>query len=95
MKVVYNGAFGGYRLSDNMIAYLRERGVLKTDEWDEYYCIPRHNKTLVEAVELYQHENLDLSIEDVQGTGYYISDYDGLETVIYPNCYGWVEVKEE
>jgi hypothetical protein len=47
-KVVINGCYGGFGLSDEARAWLKERGVDTDDgDWD----IPRDNPHLVELVE--------------------------------------------
>lgn len=93
MKVVYHCGFGGYSLSESVLDYLRKKGILTTDNWDEYYCIPRHNRVLVEAVELFKDDNPEISIEEIEGNGYYISDYDGAEEVIHCGHKNWIVVE--
>lgn len=95
MKVVYHAGYGYYKLSESVLNYLREKGLLTTDEWDEYQLIPRHNKVLVEAVELFKDDNPEIFIQEIEGNGYYIRDYDGAEDVIYCGHDEWINVNDD
>ena len=80
-KVVYNKRYGGFTLSDEAIAWMRERGYLGSD-----YDIPRHHPLLVECVETLgdkaSGEFSKLTIRILTKPKYRISEYDGYERVI-------------
>lgn len=83
-KVVLNGCFGGFGLSQKAYEYL---GL----EWDGFgHCddFDRDDKTLVACVEALGEEangddaNLIIEEYDDENYTYYIDDYDGLETLV-------------
>lgn len=85
MKVVYNGCYGGFGLSEEAEAILRSRGVVFYWHWD----IERHNPELVKVVEELGKEAggeySSLLIEEIpDGAEYEIDEYDGLESVVPP-----------
>ena len=92
-KVVYNGSFGGFGLSDKAKKRLRKHGI--TDPYE----VERHNPILIQCVEeLGIKVNdfcSDLRIEEINGDRYWIQDYDGMETVYTPETIDWVVIKEE
>ena len=95
VRVVYNGDWGGFGLSDEAIKWLKEHGLEFEDE-DE---IPRHNKLLVQCIhELGSKANdkySDLRIWVLSGNRYYIEEYDGRETVHESDDEEWIEVKND
>jgi hypothetical protein len=81
VKVVINNRYGGFGLSEEALAWLREH------EWK--HCArpedaPRHDPLLVKCVEALGEKASDryasLSIVDA-GCAYRISEYDGLERI--------------
>ncbi len=83
MRVVINRRYGGFGLSEEAIAWLRERG------WKHCDCpedAPRHDPLLIKCVETLGEkangEHAKLSIEDA-GNAYTIHEHDGKERVEY------------
>jgi hypothetical protein len=82
VKVVINGCFGGYGLSEAAYKFLGE-------EWDGYgiaYKDDRTNPKLVECVEkLGEKAGMDYSrlkiVEIPDGTDFEITEYDGFEQI--------------
>ena len=91
IKVVYNDEFGGFILSKVAIIWMKEHGYQgKFNSPDGKLIIPRHHPLLVECVETLGENACDedrfigkgnLCIAEVEGTKYFIEDYDGKETV--------------
>ena len=85
MKVVINGCFGGFGLSDKAMAKYNElAGTNHTGS--SYYNIERNDPFLVQVVEELGDEANDfyaeLRVVDVPDEAkWYIHDYDGLESV--------------
>jgi hypothetical protein len=93
MKVVFNGRYGGFGLSEKaekMLAKLKHVSEVDT------YEIPRHDPDLVKVVEELGDEAngycANLRIKEIKGNKYIIDDYDGLERVLEPDDIDWVEV---
>ena len=83
MKVVINGCYGGFGLSD---AALKEYKIRKdiTDPNFYYYDIPRDCPVLVEMVERGDVDSVysDLKVVEIpDDVNWYIVEYDGLEHV--------------
>lgn len=81
MKIVINGTYGGFGVTDTLLAHLGAE-----DSWD----IDRTNPDLIWAVEhLDAHEVngnfADLRIAEIpdESTDWIIEEYDGLEKVMY------------
>lgn len=104
-KVVFNKGYGGYGLSAKAIAWLNENGlvvmsnstmILRKGEQTYFQEIPRHHPLLVKCVEELGLEAGDdcatLHVCEIEGTQYYIEDYDGFETVKTPENTSWVEI---
>lgn len=103
-KVVYNLDFGGFRLDEDAVEYIRKRGI-NIDEWGEILdedgnatCeyIERHNPILVECVEkfgvrLAGAKSAMLAITEIKGDLYRIDWNDGMETVITPEDEDWIK----
>ena len=91
-KVVYNACYGGFGLSDEAIARLKELGSTINDT-DLPWEFPRHDLLLVQVVEeLGGKANArasKLRIAEVCGP-YRIEEYDGLEAVYEPGDYDWI-----
>lgn len=83
-KVVINTCYGGFGMSDKMIAWLHEHGANGGD----VFALKRHDKLLVEAVENLgseaSAEHSSLTVVEIQGNIYRITDYDGWESIETP-----------
>lgn len=80
MKIVINDCYGGFGLSEEAMDML---------EINDDYSIDRTNPVLIDVVEElggrasgYCANLVTVEIPD-EATDYYISEYDGMETVIY------------
>ena len=91
-KVVYNTCYGGFGLSDEAVARLKELGSTINDTYLPWE-FPRHDLLLVQVVEeLGDKANTwasKLRIAEVSGP-YRIEKYDGAETVCEPGDYDWI-----
>ena len=91
-KVVYNACYGGFGLSSEAVARLKELGSTINDTYLPWE-FPRHDLLLVQVVEeLGDKANgwaSKLRIANVSGP-YRIEEYDGLETVYEPGDYDWI-----
>jgi len=103
-KVVYNGCYGGFSLSEEAAKMFNERkGLKKGDEmWINprygYYEVPRHDKDLVAVVEELGLKKAsgryaDLRITEV-GNKYRIDEYDGWESVVEPEYEEYVCIED-
>lgn len=87
-KVVYNGCYGGFSLSDQAKKWLAERGV------ECVSGLERHDKLLVECVETLgesasgRYSSLCIKTVDRY---YRIDEYDGREAVIEPSDDAWTD----
>jgi hypothetical protein len=92
-KVVYNGCFGGFGMSQAAIdRYWELKGEpAPTDWWP--IDVDRADPLLVQVVEELGEETScwgDLQIRDVPaGSLYRIEEYDGYEAVVLQNEYKW------
>jgi len=85
MKVVINGCFGGFGLSDDALDEYKSRSDI-TDPDFYYYDIPRDCPVLVAMVEeqgtAINGAFSDLKVVEIpDGINWYIEDYDGREHV--------------
>ena len=91
-KVVYNACYGGFGLSTEALARLKELGSTINSAYLPWE-FPRHDLLLVQVVEeLGDRANTwasKLLIANVSGP-YRIEEYDGLETVYEPDDYEWI-----
>lgn len=109
VKVVYNRNYGGFRLSRQAVEWMAKRGhpaaieYLKdnperTDSgwlWPDPCELPRHDPLLVEVVEeLGKDAGATLAVAEIDGNRYYVTEYDGFETVYTPEMDVWVVVEE-
>lgn len=91
-KVVINNCYGGFGLSEAAIARLVEEGI----EASEFSpgC-PRHDPRLVRVVEeLGQRADgpyARLLVAEVNEDRYFISEYDGMESVVTPSMMRWTK----
>ena len=87
-KVVYNGSFGGFHLSDKAIDRYKELTGKEITQWGtiDKECVKRHDKDLIQVIEELgkdaSNRNSNILIEEIKGSKYYIRDYDGAEEVI-------------
>lgn len=95
-KIVYNGCFGGFGLSEAAWKRYQELGgtAADADVYDLGYGGNRADPVLVQVVEeLGDRANTrfsDLRIKDVPaGTKYRIDEYDGHESVMTIDDYDW------
>jgi hypothetical protein len=93
-KVVYNGCFGGFGMSDKAIdRYWELKGEPAPSDWWPI-DVSRTDPFLVQVVEELGEDSSggwgNLQIRDVPtGTLYRIEEYDGFESVILQNEYKW------
>jgi hypothetical protein len=86
-KIVINGSYGGFYITDEMWAYMKSRGITEND--DPYFN--RHHPILVEAVENCK-DTAELRIVEIDTCMYYIDEYDGLESVMTPKNISWTVI---
>jgi len=93
-KIVYNGCYGGFGLSEEAKERYAELTGCDPDFYDRE--LPRHDPALVQVVEELGDEAngfcAQLRIEEIEGTKYRIDEYDGYESVEQPNDIEWVEI---
>lgn len=101
-KVVYNACYGGYTLSDEAIAKLKELGVEGEASHGCFYdpILPRHDPRLVQVVEELGEKAASgryakLRIANLSGIRYRIDEYDGNESVVEPAEaeHEWITIK--
>ena len=106
MKVVYNKDELRFDLSVKAIDWLNDNGlpVLANGctiiEGGYLAEIPRHHPLLVKCIEtLGQEANepyvSDLSIREIEGTKYVVWSDNGVEEVLTPEDFTWIEVNDE
>lgn len=93
-KIVINTEYGGFGLSYKACEWLKSQGVSIEDiEMDK---LPRHDKRLVQCVEMLGEEAnsnwCNLEIEEIDGDSYIIRSYDGLEYVETPDSIDWIHI---
>jgi len=95
-KIVYNGCFGGFELSDKAVArYWELKGLPVPDAFTRYDLEDdRADPILVQVVEELGGEAdtmfSNLQIRELpEGTLYRIDEYDGMETVMTQDEYTW------
>ena len=95
-KIVYNGCYGGFELSDKAVArYLELKGLQVPDKFSLFELeIDRADPILVQVVEELGGEAdtvfSNLQIRELpEGTLYRIDEYDGMETVMTQDEYTW------
>jgi hypothetical protein len=93
-KVVYNGCYGGFSLSQLAADLLAKRK--GWDESDNRPDLPRHDHDLIAVVEALGCETASgdyaaLAIFELpDGERYRIDEYDGSERVMTPEDYEWI-----
>jgi hypothetical protein len=97
MKVVYNGCYGVFGLSEKaQIRYWELRGEPRNTNYWANREIPRHDPALVQVVEeLSDGANGNHAVlviaEIPDGSWYFIDEYDGCESVETPETIEWVK----
>lgn len=93
-KIVYNGCYGGFGLSDEAKARYAELTGCDPDFYDR--DLSRHDSVLVQVVEELGDAASGfcgrLKIEEIDGDKYRIDEYDGYESVEQPNDIEWVQI---
>lgn len=93
-KIVYNGCYGGFGLSDEAKARYAELTGCDPDFYDR--DLSRHDATLVQVVEELGDAASgfcgQLMIEEIEGSMYRIDEYDGYESVETPDAIDWVQI---
>jgi hypothetical protein len=91
-KIVVSYSYGGFSLSEEAIAAIEARK--GEPVWCQGIDLDRHDPDLVAVVEeLGERANGDyaeLVIVQIPGNQYNLLTYDGSETVITPETYGWI-----
>lgn len=104
-KIVINCCFGGFCLSRKAVEWLNEHynmGIKISEDFSDANNpdIERYDPRLVECVETlgsdiasgrYAH----LEVYTIPGNKYIIDEYDGAETLYWPEMRGWEEVPDE
>jgi hypothetical protein len=89
-KVVLNNCYGGFRLSEEAVSWLRERlpQDVEVDEWG-WIGMTRHHPLLVEVVETLGEEAnefvSELVVVEIKDDRYLIEEYDGMESIVTPS----------
>jgi hypothetical protein len=91
-KVVINTSYGGYGLSEEAKARLKELG-----EEHHEYRIPRHDPILIRVIEELGSDRASgkharLKIVEIVGRTYRVEEYDGMEWVVTPNIEEWTVI---
>jgi hypothetical protein len=91
-KVVINDSYGGYGLSEEAKARLKELG----QEYGKYE-IPRHDPILIRVIEELGSDrasgnHAQLKIVEIVGRTYRVEEYDGMEWVVTPNIEEWTVI---
>lgn len=93
-KIVYNGCFGGFHLSDEAEELYHKLSGARFDVWEAV----RHDPFLIEVVETLGEEGASgryaaLKIYETELNRYHIDEYDGSESVITEDNQLWVTIK--
>ena len=96
-KVVFNGCYGGFALSDKAISRLNELGLTGNGEYSDYLDIKRHHPLLIQVVEELGVEasgsHSNLCIATINSPQYIIEEYDGAESVKVPENIRWIRIE--
>lgn len=82
---------------------------IEENKWGNYYIVDgedwnsrhlqRHDPILVQVIEelgeVANGKFADIVVEEIEGSKYYIEDYDGAETLRTPENMKWIEVSDE
>ncbi len=106
-KVVINNCYGGFSISEQAVARLKE--LKKAKGWDvSELCshvdyderIPRHDEDLIKVIEELGPRAGGVcaapKVEELLYPVYRIEEYDGLESIKYPNSdYDWKDARTQ
>ena len=96
-KVVINNCYGGFGLSEKAIQRYNEISDRNIDSWDALE-LPRHDPALVQAVEELGQDangrNACLLVQEIPGNRYLIEEYDGAETIFFPEMPNWIVIED-
>ena len=99
-KVVINNCYGGFGLSPKACDYLNEKYNLGIDREFGYIddsSLPRHDKRLVEVVELMGEDVngfcASLTVKLISSKLYRVCEYDGNEWIETPDTQDWVIIE--
>ena len=94
-KVVINSCYGGYRLSEEAIQWLKNKygdGVMDD-------ILERHDPRLVDCVETLgkkaNGEFSRLAVVEIDSNQYRIDEYDGRESIETPDSIAWIVIEED
>lgn len=104
-KIVINGCYGGFCLSREAVEWLNEHynmGIKISEYFPDANSpdIERYDPRLVECVEtlgsdVASGEYAHLEVHTIPGNKYIIDEYDGVETLYWPEMSRWEEVPDE
>ena len=99
-KVVINNQYGGFTLSPEACDYLNEKYNLQVDRvvgFIDEQDLPRHDKRLVEVVELLGEKAngvcANLVVKEIDSKLYRVCEYDGNEWIETPDSQDWVIIE--
>lgn len=99
-KVVINDKYGGFSLSKEACEYLNTKHDLGIDSeygFIDESILPRHDKRLVEVVELLGEKAsgfcANLVVKDIYSKLYRVCEYDGNEWIETPDSQDWVIIE--
>lgn len=98
-KVVFNGCYGGFSLSEKAISRLKELGLNYDDDYEfNYIILERHHPLLIQVVEELgkeaSGEYSKLCIATIDTPLYIIEEYDGFELVRTPDSIKWIKIDQ-
>jgi hypothetical protein len=96
-EVVYNACYGGFEISKKGLMWMAERGHTKAKgelENRGREDISRHDPLLIEMYKTLGSKtssgpNSELKIKTIIGNKYFITEYDGIETVLTNSNIKW------
>ena len=96
-KVVINNCYGGFGLSEKAIKRYQE--ISGKNYPDMSWDVSRHDPALVKVVEELGEEangrNACLTVEEIPGNRYYITEYDGIEEIHCPEAeFSWIVIED-
>lgn len=108
-KVVINGCYGGFGLSQLALNILYKNHPDMVEVYEDYrgnekmYLkdeVARHDKRLIEVIENLGSEGAsgdcaELKVEEILTPMYRIGEYDGYETLHQPEGWEWCNASEE
>lgn len=103
-KIVINSCFGGFSLSREAVEWLNEHynlGIEVSGRFPDLNDpdLERYDPRLVECVETLGSRAsgtyASLEVVTIDGNRFIITDYDGLESVYWPEMDSWEEIPEK